>query len=66
MTKLDLEDGKYTIIVEASGGMHALRYGKWWRDLTGDKLVGALFNLVCEQLTATAKQADSDATKVTS
>lgn len=36
-----LEDGKYTI--ECCGGsMKALRYGELWRDLTGDKLIGAL------------------------
>lgn len=38
-----LEDGKYTI--ECCGGsMKALRYGEPWRDLTGDKLIGALLD----------------------
>jgi hypothetical protein len=39
---IELEGGKYTICRSASGEMVALRYGEPWRDLTGDKLVGAL------------------------
>ena len=36
-----LEEGKY--IIECDGGsVKALRYGELWRDLTGDKLIGAL------------------------
>lgn len=45
---LILEDGKYAIVREPLGGMRALRYGDEWRDLTGDKLVGALVDRVGE------------------
>jgi len=38
-----LEEGKY--IIECDGGsVKALRYGEPWRDLTGDKLIGALLD----------------------
>jgi hypothetical protein len=42
--RLDLENGKYTIINDG-GKLSALRYGQPWRgpDLIGDGLVGALF-----------------------
>jgi hypothetical protein len=35
-------DGKYSVVVRSDGGMHALRNGEAWRDLTGDKLVYCL------------------------
>lgn len=39
----DFEDGKYTLIQEEyTGRLHALRYGEYWRDLTGDKMVRAM------------------------
>ncbi len=38
-----LEEGKYMIEC-TDGKMQALRYGEPWRDLTGDKLIGALLN----------------------
>lgn len=41
---LNLEDGKYTVISHR-GIIKAERYREPWRDLTGDKLIGAL---VCE------------------
>jgi hypothetical protein len=34
-----VDHGKYTVIVYEKGRMVALRYGKPWRDLTGDNLV---------------------------
>jgi hypothetical protein len=34
-----IEDGKYTVIQEADGHLHALRNGVTWRDLTGDNLI---------------------------
>lgn len=40
--RVEIEDGKYTVIQEADGRLLALRYGEQWRDLTGDKLVYAL------------------------
>lgn len=45
MRKIDLYDGKYTIIneLETGGSFRALRYGEEWRNLAGDNLVLALF-----------------------
>lgn len=58
-TKLD--GGKYTVIRGDDGSLGALRYGEPWRDLTGDKLVGALV-IEVEELRAktagTTNQAD--------
>jgi len=48
-TQITLEDGKYTLILDG-GNMQALRHGEPWRDLTGDKLVGALASALLEQL----------------
>jgi hypothetical protein len=39
---VSVDNGKYTVVVEQTGGMHALRHGEKWRDLTGDKLVYSL------------------------
>jgi len=41
-TRITLEGGKYTYIQEDGRGSRALRYGEEWRDLTGDKFVGAM------------------------
>lgn len=38
------EDGKYTLVRDSSGYMYALRHGEPWRDLTGDKLIGAMLS----------------------
>ncbi len=47
---LDVEDGKYTVYQESNtGALKALRYGKKWRDLTGDNLV---FNMMVELIKA--------------
>lgn len=45
MDKIELSDGKYTVINELSegGGFRALRYGEEWRDLAGDNLIHAMF-----------------------
>lgn len=45
MRRINLCDGKYTIIndLDNGGEFKALRYGEEWRNLTGDKLVLALF-----------------------
>lgn len=37
-----IADGKYTVRAWNGEGLHALRYGQWWRDLAGDGLVLAL------------------------
>ena len=41
IVKIELEAGKYTY-EEHNGTQRALRYGETWRDLTGDKFVGAM------------------------
>lgn len=42
MTRVDVGDGKYAVVLHDNGAMEALRYGEPWRDLTGDKLVYCL------------------------
>lgn len=40
LRKIDLEDGKYTVLHhEEQGGITVLRYGEVWRNETGDKLI---------------------------
>ena len=41
--RITLEDGKYSIYYN-HGTLKAERYREPWRDLTGDKLVGAMFD----------------------
>jgi hypothetical protein len=43
---ITLEGGKYTVELAPDGRLRALRHGKEWRDLTGDKLVLALVHEV--------------------
>lgn len=40
--RVSVDNGKYTIVMPESGGLHALRYGEEWRDLTGDGMVLAM------------------------
>ena len=49
--RIELKDGKYVIIQEDDGRQYALRHGEPWRDLTGDKMVGAMFDRI-EELSA--------------
>lgn len=42
MTKIDLCDGKYSVMHDNGADLHAVRYGEPWRDLIGDGLVLAL------------------------
>lgn len=51
MTKIILEDGKYEVSYNNGVDFKALRYGQPWRDLTGDKFVGALCIRIEEQET---------------
>lgn len=45
--KIELCDGKYTYVLnETTGEQYALRNGEAWRDLTGDKFVMSLAQLV--------------------
>lgn len=41
MVKIDLNDGKYTYVMD-NGKQYALRYSEPWRDLVGDKFVYAM------------------------
>ena len=36
---VSVDNGKYTVIMEADGRLHALRHGEPWQDLCGNKLV---------------------------
>lgn len=36
---VSVDNGKYTVIMEADGHLHALRHGEPWQDLTGNNLV---------------------------
>jgi len=48
-TKIELCDGKYTVIYDLEKGIsQCLRYGEPWRELCGDKMVLALFDRVVE------------------
>ena len=39
---VSVDNGKYTVIMEADGRLHAMRHGEPWQDLTGNKLVYCL------------------------
>lgn len=54
-TRLDLCDGKYTVIFDLKTGQaECLRYGEPWRSLVGDKMVLAMF----DELVAARDQRD--------
>lgn len=42
--EITFADGKYTIVIKETGGVHCLRYGEEWRDCTGD---GMIYSLAC-------------------
>lgn len=46
MSKIVLNDGKYTVIndLNEGGGFIALRYGEEWRNLAGDNLILAMYH----------------------
>ena len=50
MDRIELDDGKYTVINELGkgGGLKALRYGEEWRNLAGDNLILAMFHKIEE------------------
>lgn len=37
--RVNVNDGKYTVILDKKGGLRALRYGEEWRDCCGDGLI---------------------------
>lgn len=48
-TKIDLCDGKYTVIYDfETGQSECLRYGEPWRQLCGDKMIMAMFDRIVE------------------
>lgn len=40
--RIDVADGKYTVVGIEDGHLRALRHGEEWRSLTGDNLIFAL------------------------
>lgn len=48
MSKVTVNDGKYTVRHENGANLRAERYGDPWRDLTGDGLVLALVQRIEE------------------
>lgn len=49
MKRIELEDGKYTILHhEEHGGLTVLRHGEPWRNETGDKLMLAMTHHILE------------------
>lgn len=42
MLRVDIDNGKYTVVQNERGALSALRYGEPWRDLVGDNLIGAM------------------------
>lgn len=48
MSQFNFDDGKYTVNVDERMNVLALRYKEPWRDLTGDKLVGAMLATIEE------------------
>lgn len=55
MTRIELENGKYTIAHENGANLRALRNGEPWRDLVGDGLVLAAAQEVETLRTALAR-----------
>lgn len=54
--RIELESGKYTYLYNSDTGKQGvLRYGEEWRDLTGDKFVYALAQLVLKQQNGNAE-----------
>lgn len=47
-TRIELENGKYTVIHENGENLRALRHGEHWVNRTGDNLVLALVNRIEE------------------
>lgn len=59
--RIEICDGKYTVIHDAGANLRALRYGKPWRDMTGDGMVlGLTMELAQarEQLAAATQEAE--------
>lgn len=40
--RVTVANGKYTVVMEEGGRLHALRHGEEWRDCCGDKLIYCL------------------------
>lgn len=37
--KIEVNGGKYTVVIHDNGGLEAFRYDQPWRDLVGDNLI---------------------------
>lgn len=51
--------GKYTVVMEGDGKLHALRYGEPWRDCVGDGLILALAQEIESLREVQAKSCDA-------
>lgn len=40
--QLEINDGKYTVVIHDDGQLEAKRYDEYWQDLTGNHLVFCL------------------------
>lgn len=40
--RVDVDGGKYTVVMTQDGHLHALRYGEPWRECVGDNLIGCM------------------------
>lgn len=38
--RVDIDGGKYTVVMTQEGHLSALRYGEPWRECVGDNLIG--------------------------
>lgn len=63
MTTIELENGKYTVRQHDDGRLTAERYHEPWRDLTGDKMIGALVSEI-ERLRAAPEARERKYTEV--
>jgi len=48
MEKINLDNGKYIVIIHDNYTMEALRYGEPWRNLTGDNLIYYMFQRIID------------------
>lgn len=55
-TRIELDNGKYTVMHCNGANLVALRYGNTWRDLAGDGLILALCQRI-EELEAEVEEA---------
>ncbi len=62
--RIDIDNGKYTVVINEYCGLKVLRYGEVWRDCTGDKFILSMA-LELESLRKEAKRLKSTTKKDT-